>query len=291
MTPDSIYFDHAATTPLLPAALDAMLPYLREGFGNPSALYGRGVAAKNAIRDARATIAGCIRAMPEEVYFTSGGTESDNRALMGVARAMRAKGRHIVVSSIEHHAILSCCKALEAEGYEVTYLPVTSTGMIEESVLESALRDDTILVSIMLANNEIGTILKIPALSRIARKHGVLFHTYAVQAVGHITVDVKRLGVDLLSASAHKFNGPTGSGFLYIKSGTHIAPFHIGGQQEQNLRAGTENVAGIVGMAVALAHNTANMGRTQRKLRAFCESFQGFANSLPQGHSLPWRQL
>ena len=266
-----VYADHAATTPLLPEALDAILPYFQEKFGNPSRLYSRGVQTREAVTKARTTIACCLHALPEEIYFTSGGTESDNWALAGVTRALRRKGKHIIVSSIEHHAVLNCCKALEEDGYEITYLPVTHKGKVEVETLKQMLRTDTVLVSIMLANNEIGTIQDITSLAKIAHQHGILFHTDAVQAVGHIPVDVKRLGVDLLSASAHKFNGPQGCGLLYVKSGTPIQPFHRGGQQERGLRAGTENVPGIVGMAVALEHHTRNFGITQRRLRAFTQ--------------------
>jgi len=271
---ERIYLDHAATTPLLPEALEAMLPYLQGDFGNPSSLYGRGVAVRKIIEKSRATISSCIGANSEEVFFTSGGTESDNWALEGVARALRSQGKHIIVSSIEHHAILNCCQALEKDGYEITSLPVTATGRVEVADLAAALRPDTVLVSIMLANNEIGTIQDISNLAKIAHKHGVLFHTDAVQTVGHIPVNVKRLDVDLLSASAHKFNGPQGCGFLYVKAGTAIAPFHLGGQQEYGMRAGTENVAAIVGMATALEHHISNLDFEQRKLRAFAGRFR-----------------
>lgn len=271
---ERIYLDYAATTPLLPEALEAMLPYLQGDFGNPSSLYGRGVVVRKAVEKARQAISACIGAKPEEVFFTSGGTESDNWALEGVARALRSQGKHIIVSSIEHHAILNCCQAMKKYGYEITYLPVTATGRVEVADLAAALRPDTVLVSIMLANNEIGTIQDISALAKIAHKHGALFHTDAVQAVGHIPVNVKRLGVDLLSASAHKFNGPQGCGFLYVKAGTAIAPFHLGGQQEYGMRAGTENVAAIVGMATALERHISNLDFEQRKLRSFAKRFQ-----------------
>ena len=266
MNNPSIYADHAATTPLLPKALEAMLPYLRHDFGNPSSLYHRGQETHKAVEVGRATIGRCISAKTDEILFTSGGTESDNWALEGIARTLRHKGKHIVVSAIEHHAVLNCCKMLENDGYKVTYLPVSSTGRVEAETLEKVLQPDTILVSIMLANNEIGTIQDISSLASIAHRKGVLFHTDAVQAVGHIRVDVRRLCVDLLSASAHKFNGPQGCGFLYVKNGTPIQPFHLGGQQERGLRAGTENVAGIVGMAVALEHNVQNLLQRKRHL-------------------------
>ncbi len=258
----SIYADHAATTPLLPEALKAMLPYLREGFGNPSSLYRQGQETRKAVEAARASIGRCIHAKADEIFFTSGGTESDNWALT----AQHGRGRHIVVSSIEHHAVLNCCKAFEQEGFDVSYLPVTPEGRIEPETLAKALRRDTVLVSIMLANNEIGTIQDIAALAEIAHQNGSLFHTDAVQAVGHIPVNVRKLGVDMLSASAHKFNGPQGCGFLYVRKGTLLAPFHLGGQQERGLRAGTENVAGIVGMATALDWHVRHLGEMQRYL-------------------------
>ncbi len=263
----NIYADHAATTPLLQEVLEAMLPFMGESFGNPSSLHGRGVRARRAVESARETIGECIGANADEIHFTSGGTESDNWALFGVARAMRGKGRRIVVSAIEHHAVLNTCKELEENGFNVTYLPVTSEGRIVPSVLENALRKDTVLVSIMLANNEIGTIQDIKTLTKIAHRHGAIFHTDAVQAVGHIDVDVNDLGVDMLSASAHKFNGPQGVGFLYVKHGTEIRPFHLGGQQEHGHRAGTENVAGIVGMATALACNVKQLEAEGARMR------------------------
>ena len=272
--PNTIYADHAATTPLLPEALEAMLPYLKEDFGNPSSLYGRGVKARHAVDMARDIIAGCIHARQDEIFFTSGGTESDNWALEGVCKALKNKGKHIIVSSIEHHAILNTCAALEAKGYEVTYLPVDGNGMVEASELERSIRSDTVLVSIMLANNEIGTIQDIKTLTKIGHGHGVLFHTDAVQAVGHIPVNVKRLGVDLMSASAHKFNGPQGCGFLFVKHGTPILPFHHGGQQEAGLRAGTENVAGIVGMATALQYNIKEMRESEKLLKEMAKTFK-----------------
>ena len=271
---NNIYADHSATTPLLPEALEAMLPYLKEDFGNPSSPYGRGVKTHHAVEDARNVIADCIHARQNEIFFTSGGTESDNWALNGVAKTLKDKGKHIIVSSIEHHAVLNTCAALEAEGYEVTFLPVDANGKVALSDLEMSIREDTVLISIMLANNEIGTIQDIKAMAAVAHDHGVLFHTDAVQAVGHIPVNVKRLGVDLMSASAHKFNGPQGCGFLYVKHGTPIQPFHYGGQQEAELRAGTENVAGIVGMATALQYHIRNMHESEKRLKEMAKTFK-----------------
>ena len=302
---NSIYADHAATTPLLPEALEAMLPYLKDDFGNPSSLYGRGVKARYAVDKVRDIIADCIYARQDEIFFTSGGTESDNWALEGICKSLQNKGKHIIVSSIEHHAVLNTCAALETEGYGVTYLPVNANGMVEMSELERSIRSDTVLVSIMLANNEIGTIQDIKTLASVAHDHGVLFHTDAVQAVGHIPMNVKRLGVDLMSASAHKFNGPQGCGFLYVKHGTPILPFHHGGQQETGLRAGTENVAGIVGMATALQYHIKEMRESEKRLKEIVKTFKDIlAAEYPQavfngdrrkrlsGHvsvSFPWR--
>ena len=280
---NTIYADHAATSPLLPVALEAMLPYLKEHFGNPSSLYGHGVKTRHAVEEARAIIADCIHARRDEIFFTSGGTESDNWTVEGVCKALKDKGKHIVVSSIEHHAILNTCAALEAGGYDVTYLPVDANGMVALSDLEKSIRDDTALISIMLANNEIGTIQDIKAMAAVAHGHGVLFHTDAVQAIGHIPVNVKQLGVDLMSASAHKFNGPQGCGFLYVKHGTPIKPFHHGGQQETGLRAGTENVAGIVGMSVALQYHINNMRETEKRLKEMATTFKAIvSDSIPQ---------
>jgi cysteine desulfurase len=250
-----IYADNAATTKLDVDAFEAMKTFLLDAFGNPSSLYSLARSAKTAIKNGRKSIADGIGALPEEVIFTSGGTESDNWALKGSAFANHNKGNHIVVSAIEHHAVLHTCKTLEKYGFIITILPVNDEGFVDLADLQNALRDDTILVSIMLANNEIGTIQRIQEISSILKPRGILFHTDAVQAVGHIPIDVKQLGVDLLSASGHKFNGPKGVGFLYIKSGTSIEVYMDGGDQEMHNRAGTENVAGIVGMAAALGNN------------------------------------
>ena len=255
------------------------MPYWKESFGNPSIQYGRGVKARYAVDEARAIIANCIHARQKEIFFTSGGTESDNWAMEGVCRALKNKGKHIVVSAIEHHTILNTYVALEAEGYDVTYLPVDANGMVALSDLERSIRDDTVLISIMLANNEIGTIQDIKAMAAVAHDHGVLFHTDAVQAIGHIPVNVKRLGVDLMSASAHKFNGPQGCGFLYVKHGTPILPFHHGRQQEAGLRAGTENVAGIVGMSIALQYHINNMRETEKRLKEMAKTFKNIISA------------
>lgn len=249
-----IYADNAATTKLDIDAFEAMKPYLLDEYGNASQPYSFARKPKQALREARAIIAHCINADPEEIYFTSGGTESDNWAVKGIAFA-EAEKRSIVTSQIEHHAILRACETLEKHGYPVAYLPVNREGVVTAETLESLITSSTSLVSIMFANNEVGTIEPIKDLCEIAHKHGSLFHTDAVQAVGHVRIDVKELGVDMLSASAHKFNGPKGIGFLYVKKGTPISQYSNGGSQEFGMRAGTENIASIVGMAVALKKN------------------------------------
>ena len=253
MQKKTIYADNAATTQLNKAAFEAMVPWLTEDYGNASQPYSLARSPKKALADARATIARCINAMPEEIYFTSGGTESDNWAIKGSAFEDPEKCATIT-SAIEHHAVLRSCEAIEKLGYPVAYIGVTADGMVTPDALQSIITDKTRLVSVMYVNNETGTIQPIRELAEIAHGHGALFHVDAVQAVGHIPVDVKALGVDMLSASAHKFNGPKGVGFLYIRKGVRIGRFADGGSQENGLRAGTENIAGIVGMAVALAN-------------------------------------
>ncbi len=251
MSDKLIYLDHASTTPLRKEALDAMMPFLTTEYGNPSSLYPLGHRAENAVADARETLAGLIGAKPGEIYFTSGGTESDNWALKGFAHANASKGKHIITSAIEHHAVLHACAALEKDGFDVTYLPVNSVGLVDPKDFEAAIREDTILASIMMANNEIGTIEPIAELAEVAKKHGVKFHTDAVQAFGHMPIDVDELGVDMLSSSAHKLGGPKGIGLLYIRRGTKIDNLIDGGQQERGRRPSTENVSGIVGYAKA----------------------------------------
>lgn len=249
-----IYADNAATTKLDIDAFAAMKPFLIDEYGNASQSYSFARKPKEALKDARAKIAQCINADPEEIYFTSGGTESDNWAIKGVALANPEK-HAIITSQIEHHAVLRTCADVEKLGYPVVHLPVTTEGILTTETLNSIITSNTCLVSVMYANNEIGTIEPIKELCKIAHYNGALFHTDAVQAVGHIQIDVKELGVDMLSASAHKFNGPKGIGFLYIKKGTPIASYASGGAQEFGMRAGTENIASIVGMSVALKKN------------------------------------
>ena len=253
-----IYADNAATTQLDPAALEAMMRWLQDEYGNASQPYSFAREPKKALADARAVIAECINAKPEEIYFTSGGTESDNWAIKGSAFADSAH-RATITSQIEHHAILHSCAAIERFQYPVSYLPVDEKGTILPESLKRYISDQTRLVSIMTANNEIGTIQPIKKLAEIAHQHGALFHTDAVQAVGHIKIDVQELGIDMLSASAHKFNGPQGVGFLYVRHGVKLRPFMDGGAQEMKMRAGTENIAAIVGMATALQKNLATL--------------------------------
>lgn len=254
-----IYADHAATTFLSPAAYAAMQPWLREEYGNPSALYSLAREPRKAVASARQTIADCIGATPDEIFFTSGGTEADNWALTGVAFRQPGFKCDIISSCIEHHAILHTCDFLKHMGYGITLLPVDKQGVVALKSLEKHIKDTTRLVSIMFANNEIGTVQPIRELAEITHQHGCLFHTDAVQGVGHLPIDVRTLGIDMLSASAHKFNGPKGIGFLYIRGGLSIESFMHGGAQEKGKRAGTENVAGIVGMAEALRDHQEHM--------------------------------
>ncbi|ADQ06763.1 cysteine desulfurase NifS [Caldicellulosiruptor hydrothermalis 108] len=262
-----IYFDHAATTPLKKEVLDEMMPYLTEQYGNPSTIYKLGREAKKAVELARERVAKALNADIQEIYFTSGGTESDNWALKGVAFANKDKGKHIITTTIEHHAVLHPLKYLEGLGFEVTYVPVEPNGIVDPQKIKEAIRNDTILISVMLANNEIGTIQPVKEIAKIAKEKGIIVHTDAVQAVGQIPVDVKDLGVDLLSLSAHKFYGPKGVGALYIRKGTKIHPFSHGGAQERNRRAGTENVAGIVGLGKAIELATQNLSEYAAKLQ------------------------
>jgi cysteine desulfurase len=244
--------DHSATTFVKPEVLEAMIPYFTEHFGNPSSIYGIARDSKKAIDVARVQTAKALGADPDEIYFTSGGSESDNWAIKGVALANRKRGNHLITTRIEHHAVLHTCQFLEKEGFEVTYLPVDRYGLVNPVDLEKAITDKTILISVMYANNEIGTIEPVAELGAIARKHKVYFHTDAVQAIGNIPIDVKSQNIDLLSLSAHKFYGPKGVGALYIRKGVRIENLIHGGGQERKHRAGTENIAGIVGMGKAI---------------------------------------
>ena len=260
-----VYADNAATTRLDPAALEAMLPYLANEYGNPSQKYAFARNPRNALNEARATIAACIGAEPEEIIFTSGGTESDNWVIKASAFSDPDK-RATITSAFEHHAILHSCAAIERLGYPVAYISPTKTGYVTVKALESYITDGTRLVSVMYANNELGTIQPIKDLCQTAHRHGASFHTDAVQAVGHVPINVKELGVDYLSASAHKFNGPRGIGFLYIRKGAELSPHLDGGAQEGGKRAGTENVAAIVAMATALRNNCESMEANAMKI-------------------------
>ena len=260
-----IYLDNAATTRLSESAFEAMRPYMLEQFANPAGTYSFAGGAANAVEEARKQLAAVIGAKASEIFFTSGGTESDNWALKGVMQANAAKGKHLITSAIEHHAILHSAEALKKQGYDVTILPVNGDGVVDLEALEKAIRPDTVLISVMAANNEIGTLEPLEKIGEIAHAHGVLFHTDAVQAFCHVPLDVERMHIDLLSASGHKFHGPKGVGLLYVRKGVKIAPFMDGGAQEKKRRAGTTNVPGIVGMAAAAAEATAHMDEIAKK--------------------------
>jgi cysteine desulfurase len=264
----NVYLDYAATTPTDARVVQAMLPCFTEIYGNPSSLHAFGQAAKHVAEEARQTIASFIGTAPEEIVFTSGGTESNNAVVKGVAYARRDKGNHIITSKIEHHAILEPCHFLEKQGFEVTYLPVDKYGLVDPGEVEKAMTDKTILISIMHANNEIGTIQPVGEIGRIARGKGVYFHTDAVQTFGHLPINVNDLHVDLLSASGHKVYGPKGIGILYIRKGTRILPFMHGGEQEKGRRASTHNVPGIVGFGKAVALANEEMGKEIKHLTA-----------------------
>lgn len=262
-----IYLDHAATTPVRAEVLNEMLPYFTENFGNASSVYSIGRKSREAIENARDRVAAAVGANSKEIFFTGGGTEADNWAIKGVAYANRNQGKnHIITTSIEHHAVLHACQYLEDDGFEVTYLPVDSYGMISLDGLKSAIKDNTVLVTIMFANNEIGTIQPIAEIGRICREKGVYFHTDAVQAIGNVKINVDELNIDLMSMSAHKFYGPKGTGALYIRKGVKIANFMHGGAQERGRRASTENVPGIVGMGKAIEIAAGNIDEYNKKL-------------------------
>ncbi|WAI02575.1 cysteine desulfurase NifS [Methanogenium organophilum] len=285
--------DHAATTATRPEVAAAMVPYMTGHFGNPSSLYDLARVSREAVAAAREQVAAAIGAEPKQIYFTSGGTESDNWALKGVAFARKAKGNHIITSAVEHHAISHTCVWLEKQGFSVTYLPVDRYGMVDPAAVEAAITPETILVSVMMANNEIGTIMPVAEIGAVARKHGVLFHTDAVQAVGHIPIDVRAQNIDLLSLSGHKFRGPKGTGALYIGPGVRLDPLMHGGAQERGRRAGTENVPGIVGMGMALELATAEMEENTRRITALRDRLTAGLLSIPEtylnGH--PERRL
>lgn len=264
-----IYLDHAATTPVHPEVLEAMLPYFRGHFGNPSSVYRLGQEGRRALDEARGKIAGILNCLPQEILFTSCGSESDNLAIRGAALARRDQGNHIITSSVEHKAVINTCHQLEkAFGFRVTYLPVDRYGMVDPQAVKETITNETVLISIICAQNEVGTVQPIAEISEIARRHGIPFHTDAVQAAGHLDLDVEKLGADMLSLSAHKFFGPKGGGLLYVRQGIEFLPIQTGGSQEGNRRAGTENVPGIVGMAKALELAHLHREENNRKLVA-----------------------
>ncbi len=268
-----IYADNAATTKVAPEVVDAMLPYFTETYGNPSSIYNEGRTARVAVEKAREQVANAIGASPKEIYFTGSGSEADNWALRSTARALSKKGNHIITSAVEHHAVLHTCQDLEKQGFEVTYLPVDKYGMVSPDDVKAAIKDTTIMISIMFANNEIGTIMPIAEIGKIAKEAGIIFHTDAVQAVGNVEIDVKAMNIDMLSLTAHKFHGPKGCGALYVRQGVKLMSFITGGAQERMRRAGTENVPGIVGLGKAIELATANIKEKQEKLIALRDRY------------------
>jgi cysteine desulfurase len=280
----TIYMDNSATTPVRKEVVEEMIPYLTENFGNPSSIYDLGKTSKHAVEKARERVAYAIGAEENEIYFTSGGTESDNWAIKGIAFANRNKGKHIITSSIEHHAVLHACKWLEGQGFEVTYLPVDKYGMVSPEDLKNVIRDDTILISIMLANNEIGTIQPVDEIGKIARENRIYFHTDAVQAIGHVPIDVQKMNIDLLSLSGHKFQGPKGCGALYIRKGTKIETLLHGGAQERKRRAGTENVPAIAGIGKAIELAVGEIGESDKTLLEMRERLIKDLMKIPKTH-------
>ena len=278
-----IYMDNAATTRVSKPVLEAMLPYMTEVYGNPSSIHSFGREARKALDRAREQVANALGADPQEIYFTGCGTESDNWAIRGGAYAKRPKGKHLITSAIEHHAVLHAMAQLEVEGFEVTYLPVDADGLVNPEDLEKAFRPDTTLVSIMMANNEIGTIQPIGELAKITKAHGALLHTDAVQAIGSVAIDVKSLGVDMLSLSGHKFHAPKGVGALYLKKGVKINPLMQGGAQERKQRPGTENIASIVGMGVAIEKAAATIAERNAYLTPLRDRLiEGILTNIPE---------
>ncbi|MBT9135584.1 MAG: Cysteine desulfurase IscS [Firmicutes bacterium] len=277
-----VYLDHAATTPVHPEVIAAMLPHFHNSFGNPSSIHSFGRESRQAVDEARDKVAKILGATAREIVFTSGGTEADNLAIQGVALAKKGQGRHIITSQIEHHAVLDACKYLETQGFAVTYLPVNAEGQVQIADVLAAIRPDTILITIMHANNETGALQPIREIGRLAKEHKITFHTDAVQAVGSIPVNVDDLGVDLLSLSAHKFYGPKGIGVLYIRNGTKLKPLYHGGGQERKLRPGTENHVGVIGLAKALELATTEMDTKQAKIKALRDKLMGGLLAIPE---------
>lgn len=278
-----VYMDHAATTPVKPEVMEEMLPYFSERFGNPSSIYAPGREAKEAVEHARTRVAAAIGASPDEIFFTAGGSESDNWAIKGTAFANRKKGDHIVTSAIEHHAVLHTCQYLEKQGFSVTYLPVDGDGLVSPEDVAGAITDRTVLVTVMAANNEVGTIEPVREIGRIARERGVPFHTDAVQAIGAVQIDVKRDNIDMLSLSGHKFYGPKGIGALYVRKGVRLDSLVHGGGQERRRRAGTENIPGIVGIGKAIEMATADIPGHSAKIAAMRDRLcAGILNAVPE---------
>ena len=278
-----VYLDNAATTALSPKVLEQMMPYLTTIYGNPSSPHSFGQEARKGVDHARDQVAKALNALPEEIIFTGCGTESDNTVLFGVAERYAKKGNHIITTNVEHHAILHTCEALEKRGVEVTYLPVDENGMVTAEQVANAITDKTILVSIMFANNEVGTIMPIAEIGKVCRERGVLFHTDAVQAVGHVPIDAKAMNIDMLSLSAHKFHGPKGVGALYMKKGIRLPSYVMGGAQERNRRAGTENVAGIVGLGAAIALATQTLEESAARMTKLRDKLiAGIAQRIPE---------
>ena len=279
---DRIYLDNAATTAVSPEVLEAMTPYFCQVYGNPSSIHSTGRDARRAVDAARKQVAAAIGATAPEIYFTAGGSESDNWAIRCASRALAAKGRHIITSQIEHHAVLHTCQYMEKQGYEVTYLPVDENGLVSVEDVKNAIRPDTVLISIMAANNEIGTIEPIREIGKVAHEAGVLFHTDAVQAVGAVPIDVNDWNVDMLSLSGHKFHAPKGIGALYIRKGVKISNLIFGGAQERGLRAGTENLPGIVGLGAAIELAVAELPEYTRRLTALRDRLiDGILQNIP----------
>ncbi|NLA12183.1 MAG: cysteine desulfurase NifS [Firmicutes bacterium] len=282
-----VYLDHGATSPLRKEALEAMLPFLQERYGNPSSLHSPGRKVRTAIERAREETALALGAEPEEIIFTSGGTEANNIAIRGAAQARRGKG-HLLTSSVEHHAVLDVCRELAGEGFEVTLLPVDRYGLVSPETVARALKPETFLISVMTANNEVGTVEPVAEIGALARERGILFHTDAVQAVGQLPVDVREMKVDLLSLSAHKFNGPKGVGALYVRRDTPLTPLYSGGGQERQLRPGTENVPGIIGLARALTLAVEELPEKSRRLKALrdrlIEGLLAMGDAVLNGH-------
>ena len=279
------YFDHAATTAVAPEVLHEMIPYFSKNYGNASSMYEIARISKRAMNEARAKIAHAIGASPKEIYFTSCGSESDNLAIKGIAYANKEKGKHIITSKIEHNAVLNSCERLEEQGFEITYLNVDQNGFVNLEELKNAIREDTILITIMFANNEVGTIEPVEKIAEIAKNNNIIFHTDAVQAIGNVRIDVKKMGIDMLSVSGHKIHGPKGVGFLYIKKGLKVKPFIYGGGHERGQRSGTENVPSIVGLAEAIRVSADESAAAKENVMAIKKYLaEGILREIPKTH-------